>query len=138
MRLTAHQARELFGMARVATLATVSAAGQPHVVPVTFATDGDFVYTAVDAKPKSTRDLARLRNLRANTRVAVLADHYDDDWSALWWARADGEASIVEDLATVTGPVRLLAGRYRQYQDSPPEGPLVIVRVLRWTGWSAS
>ena len=126
-----------FGLARVARLATVTAAGTPHVVPVTFAIDGDHVFTAVDAKPKTTTNLQRLRNLRANPAVALLADHYDDDWSVLWWVRADGLASVVDDPPAMAGPIRLLAARYPQYADGPPAGPVIAIRVARWSGWSA-
>ena len=108
------------------------------MVPCTFAVDGDLIYTAVDAKPKSTTNLRRLRNIRDNPNVAVLADHYEDDWSALWWVRADGLASVVDDEATMARPIRLLADRYSQYAASPPGGPVIVIRVVRWTGWSAS
>ena len=73
------------GAARVARLATVSATGQPHLVPVTFAVDGDMIYTAVDHKPKTTTRLRRLANIAANPQVTLLADHYADDWDQLWW-----------------------------------------------------
>lgn len=132
------EARRRLGAARVARLATVSARGQPHLVPVTFALDGDLLYTAVDAKPKSTRHLRRLENVRANPRATVLADHYDDDWAALWWVRADGEASIIDDPAQMAGPVAALAGRYSQYQATPPAGPVIAIRIERLTGWSAA
>jgi PPOX class probable F420-dependent enzyme len=138
VRIDADEARRRFGGARVAVLATVSATGRAHVVPVTFALAGDDVYTAVDAKPKSTRDLRRLDNIRADPRVSVLADHYDEDWAKLWWVRADGEAAIIGDHAEMTAPVRLLAGRYPQYRRDPPAGPIIAVRVIRWTGWSAT
>jgi PPOX class probable F420-dependent enzyme len=127
-----------FGLARVARLATVTATGHPHVVPVTFAVDGDRIFTAVDAKPKTTTDLQRLRNLRANPAVALLADHYDDDWAVLWWVRADGLASVIDDQATMAEPIRLLVARYPQYADRPPAGPVIAIRVARWSGWSAS
>jgi PPOX class probable F420-dependent enzyme len=127
-----------FGLARVARLATVAATGRPHVVPVTFAVDGDRIVTAVDAKPKTTTDLQRLRNLRANPEVALLADLYDDDWSELWWARADGLARILDDPSAMAGPVRQLAARYPQYADRPPAGPVIAIRVTRWSGWAAS
>ena len=91
MRLAEDEARRRLAAARVARLATVGGPGSPHLVPVTFAVAGDRIYSAVDAKPKTTRDLRRLRNIRADPRVAVLADHYDEDWSRLWWARADGQ-----------------------------------------------
>lgn len=138
MRLTGDEARRRLGSARVARLATVTAGGRPHIVPITFAVDGDVVYTAVDAKPKTTPRLRRLSNIRGNPSVAVLADHYDEDWSALWWVRADGEASIIEDPAEMAAPARLLADRYPQYRDSLPGGPVIAIHVARWTGWSAA
>ncbi len=121
----------------MARLATVSGAS-PHVVPFTFVVEGDVVYSAVDAKPKSTTNLRRLRNIRDNPRVAVLADHYDENWSALWWVRGDGLAVIVEDAEAMARPISLLAERYPQYAASPPAGPVIMIRVDRWTGWSAS
>ncbi len=139
MRLPEREARRRLGMARVAILATATRTGLPHVVPVTFAVDGDLIFTAVDqVKPKATADLRRLRNIRANPAVAVLAEHYDDDWSALWWARADGRASVTADPGAMAGPLRLLAERYPQYRASPPAGPLIVIRADRWTGWAAS
>jgi PPOX class probable F420-dependent enzyme len=138
MRIAPDDARLRLAAARVATLATLSPDGQPHIVPVTFVVDGDVIYTAVDAKPKRTPRLQRLSNIRANPRVAVLADHYDEDWSTLWWARADGLAIVLDDEAAMAVPIRLLTGRYPQYDDSLPAGPVIAIRVLRWTGWSAS
>jgi len=123
--------------ATVARLATIGSAGRPHLVPVTFAVDGDLIYTVVDAKPKTTTDLRRLRNIGADPRVAVLADHYEDDWDALWWARADGIAAILRDPAAMAGPLELLAARYRQYRAQPPGGPLIRIQAERWTGWAA-
>lgn len=120
----------------MARLATVGQTGRPHLVPVTFALDGDSIYTVVDAKPKTTTDLRRLRNIEADPRVAVLADHYEDDWDALWWARADGHATILRDPADLTGPLELLAARYRQYRADPPGGPLIWVQADRWSGWA--
>ncbi|MGP3922953.1 TIGR03668 family PPOX class F420-dependent oxidoreductase [Streptomyces sp. 8N616] len=136
MNLDPAEARWRFGASPVARLATVSGGGQPHLVPVTFALEGDALHFAVDHKPKRSQDLRRLRNIRENERVALLADHYADDWSALWWARADGTAEIVEDEAGRTHPVGLLRAKYPQYDDRPPEGPVVTITVSRWSGWS--
>lgn len=130
------EARRRFASARVARLTTVSVQGRPHVVPCTFAVDGDLIYTAVDHKPKSTTNLQRLRNIRAHPRVAMLADHYDEDWSALWWVRADGDASILEAEAAMAGPIDLLVARYHQYEAQRPAGPVIVIRVDRWAGWS--
>jgi PPOX class probable F420-dependent enzyme len=68
----------------------------------------------------------------------VLADRYDDDWARLWWVRADGRAAILEDSHQMAGPIALLAGRYRQYRESPPSGPVIDITVERWTGWAAA
>jgi PPOX class probable F420-dependent enzyme len=130
--VTADEARARFASARVARLATAG----PHLVPVVFAVDGDTIWSAVDAKPKRTRALRRLANIARDPRVALLADHYEDaNWSALWWARADGEARVLDASPRA---LELLAGRYPQYVADPPAGPFIAVDVARWSGWSAS
>jgi PPOX class probable F420-dependent enzyme len=136
MRLTPDQARQRLAAARVARLATVSAGGQPHLVPVTFATDGDSVFIAIDHKPKTTTRLKRLANIAANPRVTLLADHYSDDWTHLWWSRADGHATVLEPGPATVAPIALLAARYPQYQATPPTGPVIAITVTTWTGWS--
>jgi PPOX class probable F420-dependent enzyme len=137
-RLAGPDARALFAGARTATLGTAGADGRPHMVPCVFAVDGDRVYSAVDGKPKSTRQLRRLANIAARGAVSLLADRYDEDWARLWWVRADGDAVVVTDAAAMAGPLRLLAARYPQYVADPPAGPVIAVTVSRWTGWSAS
>jgi len=132
-------ARERFAGARVARLATADAAGRPHLVPIVFAVDGDTVYSAVDAEPKRSTALRRLANVKANPAVALLVDHYDDDWTSLWWVRADGRARVLEPQdAQARRGVELLAGRYPQYRLVPPAGPVLAVEVERWSGWSFS
>jgi len=108
------------------------------MVPVTFAVDGDLIFTAVDHKPKMSRSLRRLRNIRENPRVALLADYYDENWDLLWWVRIDGWASVVEDERSLQDPIDLLVGRYEQYRRSRPAGPVIMIRVDRCTGWSGS
>jgi PPOX class probable F420-dependent enzyme len=116
-------------------LATVSAAQKPHLVPFTFAITGDLIVHAVDHKPKSSRDLKRLRNIAENGRVCALVDDYSDDWSRLWWVRADGIAEVWPDAGQDV--LALLAEKYRQYREQVPAGPFVAIRVDRWAGWSA-
>ena len=137
MQLDPAEARALFGSARVARLATVRRDGSPHLVPVCFAVSGDAIYTAVDHKPKSTADLARLRHIAAEPRVALLADRYDDDWSRLWWVRVDGDAKVVESAQERDEALAALAAAYRQYAERPPEGPVIAVRPRRFRGWKA-
>jgi len=132
--------RARFAAARVARLATADASGRPHLVPVCFAVSGDVVYVGVDAKPKRTPRLKRLANLAENPRAALLADHYDDeDWSRLWWVRADGAARILEDGDPERArALALLTARYRLSAETPPPGPVIAVDVTRWSGWAAS
>ena len=136
MRLSEEEARRRLAEARVARLATARSDGQPHLVPVTFAVDGNLIYTAVDHKPKVSANLRRLRNIKENPRVALLADHYDEDWDELWWVRVDGWARVVEDERELRDPLHVLVGRYEQYQLKRPAGPVIIIRAGRWTGWS--
>lgn len=136
MKLSPLDARDRFATSPVARLATADAQGVPHAVPITFVALDDVLYFAVDHKPKSTRDLRRLHNIRENPAVTVLVDHYDEDWSALWWSRADGRGVVLEAGQERDRAVELLRDKYEPYQDSPPEGPVVAVRVDRWSGWS--
>ena len=114
--MTPAEARERFAAARVARLATADAGGRPHLVPVVFAVEGDRVYTVVDAKPKRTTALRRLRNVAENPWVALLVDHYDErTGTALWWVRAEGRGRVVEaDAPEARRAVELLRARYPQ------------------------
>jgi PPOX class probable F420-dependent enzyme len=134
MRINQKQARSAFQSARVARLATASRHGHPHLVPVTFALRDDLIITAIDHKPKSSRKLKRVDNIEENPNVTILADHYDEDWSLLWWARADGVAEITEALERPEF-VELLTAKYQQYRQHPPAAALIVVRVRHWSGW---
>ncbi|MFJ1780479.1 TIGR03668 family PPOX class F420-dependent oxidoreductase [Streptomyces anulatus] len=136
MNLSGADARERFAGSPIARLATADAAGVPHIVPVTFAVDGDLIYFAIDHKPKRSTNLRRLRNIAENPTVSVIADRYADDWAELWWARADGRAEIWDDGEERVKALHLLQGKYHQYEESPPQGPVVAIRVAAWTGWS--
>jgi PPOX class probable F420-dependent enzyme len=129
--------RVRFGQAPVARLATVSPDGSPHLVPVVFALDGDVVYTAVDAKPKTTQRLRRLANIAGNPRVSLLADHYADDWAQLWWVRVDGMASVHHDGDALRIGLDVLRAKYHQYQSVSLHGPVIAVTVRRWSSWQA-
>jgi PPOX class probable F420-dependent enzyme len=124
-----------FGVARVARLATVGPDGAPHVVPIVFALAGDVIYSAVDAKPKRHHRLRRLANIAHEPRVSVLVDHYADDWSLLWWVRADGVARV---LASSAAALSALRGKYPQYDAVAVEGPFLEIEVRRWSSWSAT
>jgi len=124
--------------APVARLATVRPDGTPRLVPVTFALVDELLCFAVDeVKPKRHTRLARLADIARDARVALLVDHYDADWSALWWVRIDGDAAAHD-----TGEVReraldALAAKYQPYRAARPAGPVVVITPRRWSGWAA-
>jgi PPOX class probable F420-dependent enzyme len=130
-----------FARAPVAVLATVGADGAPHVVPVVFAatTSGETttVYTAVDAKRKSTQRLRRLANIAANPKVSLLVDHYDADWTQLWWIRADGVAAVHESGEAMAIGYAALRHAYPQYDRVALDGPVVTITVTRFSSWHA-
>jgi PPOX class probable F420-dependent enzyme len=121
--------RRQVGEARVGCLATVTTAGRPHVVPCCS------VLSAVDAKPKSTPALRRLDNLRAHPAASLLVDHYSDDWGELWWVRLDGNGRVVTSGHERDRAITLLAGKYEQYEATPPPGPVIALDVTAWRSW---
>ena len=130
--------RRRFRAADHAYLATTGQDGRPHLVPVVVALVGLEIAFAVDDKPKRTTSLRRLRNIAENPRVAFLADHYDGDWTRLWWVRADAVARVVEIGQQREEALAALRVRHPQYADHPPSGAVVVARVVRWSGWAAS
>lgn len=137
MRLNPQTARDRFMAERVARLATVYPDLRPHLVPIVFAVADDTIYTAVDAKPKTTTALRRLANIAANPAVTVLADRYHDDWTQLWWTRADGVARLAGN-SEAERALHLLTARYPVYRTQPPPGPVIAIDVTSWSGWTSS
>jgi PPOX class probable F420-dependent enzyme len=135
--VTAAEARARFTTTRLARLATVDAAGRPHLVPIAFAVEGETIYSTVDAKPKRTRALRRLANVRENPAVSLLVDHWDEeDWERLWWARADGAGRVLDPAEPeARRAAKLLRDRYPRQRDA---GEVLAVDVERWSGWAAS
>jgi PPOX class probable F420-dependent enzyme len=129
--------RRLAGEARIARLATVDPDGRPNVVPVVFVLEGDTFYSSVDAKPKRTPRLRRLENIGRDPRaVAVIVDHYQEDWPALWWVRLRGAGRVLEEGPERQRALGLLEEKYEQYRDMPPQGSVLAIDVDEWRGWS--
>jgi PPOX class probable F420-dependent enzyme len=124
--------------ARVARLATLGREGAPHLVPFCFALSGEILYSAVDQKRKRSSHLQRFDNVARDPRVSVLIDHYEEDWSKLWWIRLEGRASELETGAEADEALRLLTAKYGQYREHPPSPPVLRIEVQRWSGWTAS
>jgi PPOX class probable F420-dependent enzyme len=139
MRLDPDEARRRFATGRVAYLATLRPDGTAAQVPIVFEVVGDRVVSIVDPKPKRTHELARLRHIAREPRVALLVEHYEDNWELLWWVRAEGMAQVVSEGPERDDALARLVAKYPQYGTlDGPFGDAVIVEVARWTGWSAS
>jgi PPOX class probable F420-dependent enzyme len=138
------EARSFLEAHRVGHLATASADGAPHVVPVCYALDDAALYFVADLKPKRrpARELLRLSNLRANPRAAVVVDDYDDDWRALAYVLVRGPAHIIDERAAHAGALALLRARYPQYRamalDDPHDHPIVRIEPTRVVVWRVS
>jgi PPOX class probable F420-dependent enzyme len=120
--------------ARVARLGTVGADGAVRLVPVCFAVADGWLVSAVDHKPKRTGQLRRLDDMRAAGTATMLLDHYDDDWSQLWWVRVRGRAEVVTAGAVHAGALDVLVAKYPQYREHRPSGAVwrVAMDELRW------
>ncbi len=133
--MTGGEARQRFATQRVARLATADRNGRPHLVPIVFAVVGERIYSAVDDKPKRTTSLRRLANVVENPSVSLLVDHYEEDWEALWWVRAQGRGRVLEpEEPEARRAVKRLRDRYPQQR---AVGAVLAVDVERWSGWSA-
>jgi PPOX class probable F420-dependent enzyme len=130
---------ELLARARVAHLATADAAARPHVVPFCFAVIGDWIFSVVDEKPKRTKTgLRRLTNIAENPRASVVADHYDEDWSTLWFVKAEGEAALVADDSEYERALAALQEKYPQYRSmglARRTHPMIRIRIERLVLW---
>lgn len=126
----------------VAVLATVADGGRPHLVPVVFARHEGSFWSPVDGKPKAGGELARLRHVEAEPRVALLLERYEADWSRLWWIRIDARAAVLRG-RTAPGfeaAASALLGKYPQYAETPPfleEPTLLRLAPERITSWCA-
>jgi PPOX class probable F420-dependent enzyme len=131
------QWRRRVEQARVARLATVATDGRPHLVPICFALEGDVLYSAVDEKPKRSKRLKRLANIRANPDICVLVDHYEEEWSRLWWVRLRGRAEVHDRGPERERALELLREKYAQYRAEPPTGAAIVVRIDDVATWHA-
>lgn len=128
-------ARQRVEHAPVGRLGTTMPSGQPHLVPCCFALRGEVVYTAIDAKPKSTRAVQRTKNIVANPAACLLVDHYEEDWSALWWVRLDGLGRVVDSPTETEEAIWALRTKYGQYRQVAIPGPVIALDITGWTTW---
>lgn len=123
--------------ARVAVLGTVQPDGSPHLIPCVFAIRDSSIYVPVDAKPKQTRSLQRLRNLERTSQATLLAHAWDEDWTRLSWVRLDGRGRVIDSPDELRAARRLLLARYAQYELAADLDPVIALDVERWCAWRA-
>ena len=124
--------------ARVGRLATADSSGQPHLIPIVFATDGQKLYTPLDKKPKriAPNQLKRVRNLLENPKVALVVDHYEEDWTKLAWVMIKGTGTMIESGEVYETGVQLLEKKYPQYETMPlKDRPLIVIGPSEITSW---
>lgn len=130
-------------VARIAHLATAAASGAPHNVPLCFWFDEiSHFYFVIDEKPKKSTGLAikRMRNIAENPRVAMVVDHYEEDWASLAYVLVHGDAAVVEDPNEYLLALRNLRDKYPQYRTmslTPENNPIVRIDTLRIHVWGA-
>jgi len=142
MRLAPEAIERILDAWPVAHLATLGADGAPHQVPIVFARVAGRIWSPVDGKPKRSAALARLANVRRDPRVSLLLDHWDADWTRLWWLRIDGRARVVSgDEVDHAAIERALRVKYPQYASVPVfRGPVTLIEIEfeRITTWSST
>ena len=125
--------------ARVARLATLDAERRPHLVPICFSYDGSIFYSAIDRKPKrvAPSQLARLKNIKKTPEVALLVDHYDEDWTCLWYVLVRGQAELVCDSAEQQRAIQSLRTKYPQYDGDMlvDDAPVLRITPMQITAW---
>jgi hypothetical protein len=139
MRLTPEEARARLAASAHGVLCTMHPDRGPEPEPAMYAVSGDgHVGVPIDTvKPKASSRLRREDNLEADPRAALLVERWDaEDWSRLWWVRAqlehvrDPPQALQDELAD------RLSRTVPQYADKPFHR-IVVCRITHVTGWSA-
>ena len=127
---------------KVAYLATTDVHAQPHLVPVVFVRMDEDIFICIDEKPKKHRFLKRLANIKANPKISLLVDNYDDNWQELRWVRVDGTAILLENTdesrAVFESVISTLRDKYPQYQTMDlSRGPIIRITINAIASWQA-
>jgi PPOX class probable F420-dependent enzyme len=141
-RLKEPAVREFIESSRIAHLATASGTGEPHNIPLCFWFDGARFYFVIDEKPKRNTGAAikRMRNIADNPRVALVIDHYDEDWNRLAYVLVHGDAGIVQDSAEYSRAIQHLRHKYPQYHAmllTQEKNPGIRIEPRRVHAWGA-
>ena len=137
VQLSSNQARLLAG-ARIGHLSTADTVGAAHVIPICYAFDGDSIYSVLDQKPKRTSltRLRRVKNILANPQVALVVDHYEEDWSRLWYILVTGHAELMLEGDEREQAIVKLREKYQQYRDMDIDtNPVIKITPDKVVSW---
>ena len=126
--------------AHIGHLATSNETGVPHVIPVCYAFNGAILYSVLDQKPKRAplTHLRRVKNILANPQVALVVDHYEEDWQRLGYILVTGRAELLLPGDEHGAALQLLREKYHQYQDMDLEAsPMIKITPQRVVTWGA-
>ena len=126
-------ALKLLALERVCRIATTSADGVPHLVPVCHAVAGNKIYIG-----SGTRG-AKVRNVKANPRVTVTVDLYSDYWGELKGVMVQGRAKVIERGPVFQRAKRKLYEKYPQYAKdaalSPSDSVILEITPVHVFAW---
>ena len=137
VQLSSSQSRLLAG-ARIGHLSTADTAGAAHVIPVCYAFDGHSIYSVLDQKPKRTSltRLRRVKNILANPQVALVVDHYEEEWSLLWYILVTGKAELLLEGDERAEAIGKLREKYQQYRDMAIDlNPVIKITPGKVVSW---
>lgn len=137
VQLSSIQARLLAG-ARIGHLSTSDTTGAAHVIPVCYAFDGHSIYSVLDQKPKRTSltRLRRVKNILANPQVALVVDHYEEEWTRLWYILVTGHAELLVEGDEREQAIVKLREKYQQYRDMDIDlNPVIKITPVKVVSW---
>ena len=127
------KAADLVARERVCRVATVSAEGQPHLVPVCHVLAGGKLYIG------SGDDATKVRNLEANPHITVTVDLYSDHWASLKGVMVQGRAKLIERGPAFQRAKRRLYEKYTHYAKdaalSPSDSVIIEVTPTHVFSW---
>ncbi|MQF65399.1 TIGR03668 family PPOX class F420-dependent oxidoreductase [SAR202 cluster bacterium AC-409-J13_OGT_754m] len=133
--------KSLIADSSIAYLATVSNKGHPHIVPICFVLRDQNFYSLIDNKPKDVQllKLRRVQNIISNPKVALIVNHYEDDWNKLWHILLKGHGSLVVNELERTAAIKSLKQKYRQYLDMDVDlNPVIKISPTSIVSWGTT
>ena len=137
VQLSSGQAR-LLASARIGHLSTAGTNCAAHVIPICFAFDGHSIYSVLDQKPKRTSltRLRRVQNILDNPQVALVVDHYEEEWTRLWYILVTGHAELLLEGDEREEAIVKLRKKYQQYEDMDIDlNPVIKITPGKVVSW---